>query len=99
MDLVYEGLGSVMIRTHCVANGCVGIIDEDDSPLNQVIKAALLLWNEETSGQCYIMTDEDDNPLVTLLRDKHNHEIAHVTYTNGIKETYQSHDGKIMRLW
>jgi hypothetical protein len=89
---------SGMIRTHCVANGCIGIIDEDDGPLDSIIKAALLLWNEETGAQCYIMTDEDDNPLVTMLRDKHNHEIAHVTYSNGSHETYLSHDNKISRL-
>lgn len=78
-----------MIRTHCISKDCTGIIDETEDSLSCTIYKALTYWNEETGPQSYIMTDEDDNPLVTLMRSCTDYHVAYVLYSDGRKETYR----------
>ncbi len=86
-----------MIRTHCIAEWS-GIIDERDDTLSCTINEALTYWNEATEPQAFIMTNEDDSPLCTMIRDANDYHIAHLLYNDGRKETYHVDNEVVTKL-
>jgi hypothetical protein len=79
-----------MAKVHCIAQGCNECLIDGDS-LEESIQETLRTWNEDDTPQCFIITDDKNNPLVTLLRNAEDHELAHVLHVNGTMMTFRCH--------